>query len=66
MIIYHNADEIKKAFEKGIKIYSDNDNYIVVKDRLNQYLIECTINNYCIGLTWQDNKTLNGKLFYSK
>jgi len=66
MIIYHNADEIKKAINNNIKIYADNKSYIVIKDKIGQYLIHFINSDYYIGLTWQDNKTLNGKVFFSE
>lgn len=55
------ATEIKKAIDNGQKVYWSNSGYEVIKDNKAQYLIRCTSNNYCIGLTWQDGTTLNGK-----
>jgi hypothetical protein len=34
---------------------------MVIKDSLNQYMIKSLSNNHCIGLTWDDGMTLNGK-----
>jgi len=56
-----NLSEIKQAIENGLTVYCGNLSYVVVKDKLNQYLIKCTSNNSCIGLTWADNTTLNAK-----
>tara|TARA_R100000781_G_scaffold113020_1_gene80846 strand:+ start:305 stop:511 length:207 start_codon:yes stop_codon:yes gene_type:complete len=54
------ATEIKKAIEQGNKVFWKNTAYEVIKDSIGQYLIKCHLNNYCIGLTHKDNKTLNG------
>ena len=54
-------DEIKTALSQGKRVFHQNANYEVIRDNLGQYLIKCRLNDYCIGLTWQDGKTLNGK-----
>jgi hypothetical protein len=54
-------EEIKKAVLEGKTVHWSNTNYVVVKDNLDQWLINCPSNGYCIGLTWSDGKTLNGK-----
>ena len=56
-----NLEEIKQAIEQGKKVHWSNAGYEVIKDNIGQYLIKCTSNNHCIGLTWQDNVTMNGK-----
>jgi hypothetical protein len=56
------VNDIKKAVDNGLNVYHHNKAYKVIKDDLGQYLIYCTLNGYCIGLTWRDNKTLNGKI----
>lgn len=53
--------EIKVATEDGKKVYWKSLAYQVIKDRIGQWLINCPSNGYCIGLTWQDGITLNGK-----
>jgi len=53
--------EIKAAVEAGKAVHWSNDAYKVVKDKLGQWLIVCTLNDYTIGLTWQDGVTLNGR-----
>jgi len=53
--------EIKQAIGEGKKVYYQNLAYPVVKDSEGQYLIKCTLTNYCILLTWRDGITLNGK-----
>jgi hypothetical protein len=54
-------EEIKQALENNQRVFCGNLAYEVIKDNIGQYLIKCHINNYCIGLTWADKKTLNGK-----
>jgi hypothetical protein len=56
-----NLEEIKKAVDEGKSVYWSNRNYEVIKDKNGQYLICCSLNNSCIGLTWTDGTTLNGK-----
>jgi hypothetical protein len=55
-----NLEQIKKAIAEGKKVYWSSGLYEVIKDG-NQYLIKCSSNGHCIGLTWADGKTLNGK-----
>jgi len=55
-----NLQEIKKAIADGKKVYWSNTSYEVIKDKIDQYFIECT-NGSAIGLTWQDGTTLNGE-----
>jgi hypothetical protein len=42
-------------------VYWHNDNYEVIKDSIGQYLIHSRFNDYYIGLTHSDKKTMNGK-----
>lgn len=53
--------EIKSAIERGLTVCWSNENYQVIKDKCGQYLIKCLSNDHCIGLTWADETTLNGK-----
>ena len=53
--------EIKQAVDEGKTVHWYCEIYVVIKDSKGQYLITCVLNNYCIGLTWADGKTLNGK-----
>lgn len=55
-----NLIDIKKEVDAGNLVYWKNENYQVVKDQMDRYLILSLDNKYCIGLTWMDNKTLNG------
>ena len=55
-------EEIKKAVDNGKVVCQGQDNYVVVKNEYTgEYLIKCTTNDYAIGLTWKDGKTMNGK-----
>jgi plasmid maintenance system killer protein len=57
-----NLQQIKAAVERGERVFLGNDAYEVIQDdNLGQWLIRCSFNGYCIGLTWADGKTLNGK-----
>lgn len=55
-----NLDEIKAAVDAGQTVHWANRSYRVVKDSIGQWLIKCD-NGYCIGLTWRDGVTVNGK-----
>ena len=55
-----DLNEIKQAVDQGLTVNWCNPAYQVVKDKNNEYLIKCTLNNNFIGLTWADGKTLNG------
>jgi hypothetical protein len=46
--------EIKKHIDNGHLVTINNGAYKLIKDDLDQYLIICLSNGYCIGLT--DNK----------
>lgn len=59
---FKNAADIRQAVDQGQKVYWASLLYEVIKDSKGQYLIRCTSNNNCTGLTWQDNTTLNGKI----
>ncbi len=54
-------EEIKCAVESGKKVYWKNQNYEVIKDSIGQWLINCPMTGYCIGLTWRDGVTMNGE-----
>lgn len=55
-----NLQEIKQAIAEGKKVYWSDLSYQVIKAN-DEYLIKCNNNNHCIGLTWADGVTLNGK-----
>jgi hypothetical protein len=53
--------EIKDAVLAGKTVHWASKAYVVVKDNVGQWLIECRLNESCIGLTWSDGVTMNGK-----
>jgi hypothetical protein len=59
-----NLGQIKQAVRDGQIVCHQNENYRVVlhtfKNGDEQWLIKCLSNDYCIGLTWQDEVTMNG------
>jgi hypothetical protein len=59
------ANAIRQAVDEGKTVYAGTLAYQVIKDNIGQYLIFCTLNDYCIGLTWRDGVTLNGKVFFT-
>ena len=56
-----NAQEIRAAVEAGKTACWANRGYRVIDGGIAGYLIECQSNGHCIGLTWNDGVTLNGK-----
>lgn len=56
-----NLEQIKKAVEEGKTVHWANKAYVVIKDKVGQWFINCVNNDSAIGLTWTDGKTLNGK-----
>lgn len=54
-------EQIKAAVAAGKIVYWCNPNYQVIEDASGQYIIKCINKGYYIGLTWTDNKTLNGE-----
>ena len=63
-----NLAEIKDAVNQGKTVCWSNDSYHVIKDNIDQWLIIHLPNDSAIGLTWKDEKTMNGdeKDFYIK
>ena len=43
--------EIKQAVDDGIRVEMSNGNYVVIKDRIGQYLIKCLDNDHVVGLS---------------
>ena len=59
-------NEIKTAVDSGITVNWSNSSYVVIRHfprypDTPEYLIKCITNDHCIGLTWRNGKTLNGK-----
>jgi len=46
--------DIQTAIYNGYTVYWKNRGYEVIKDKIGQYLIKCTANSYCVGLTRSD------------
>jgi hypothetical protein len=53
-------NEIKAHVVKGHTVHYRSSLYVVENDSVGQWLIRCTANDHCIGLTWQDGVTMNG------
>lgn len=53
--------EIKQAVDEGKFVYWVHSGYKVIKDNAGQYLIQCTMNDHCIGLTNRAGTHLNGE-----
>ena len=60
-IAFMTLNEIKSSVESGERVFWKSQAYEVIKDRIGQWLLRCSINGNCIGLTWADGQTLNGK-----
>tara|TARA_R110000824_G_scaffold174477_1_gene352649 strand:- start:274 stop:495 length:222 start_codon:yes stop_codon:yes gene_type:complete len=56
-----NLEQIKATVESGKTVHWASKAYRVIKDSIGQWLIRCDINGHCIGLTWKDGVTMNGK-----
>ena len=71
MLEFESVEAIKNAVDSGKTVCWSNSNYQIVishpRSYQTEYLIKCLDNDSCIGLTWRDGKTLNGKLkdFYT-
>lgn len=54
--------EIRRAVDEGLRVHWQNQGYEVVRSSgLPSYLIRSNATGHCIGLTWADGVTLNGK-----
>ena len=57
-----NLAEIKAAVMAGKTVHWASDAYVVIyAPRIDQFLIKCSLNDNCIGLTWKDGVTMNGE-----
>ena len=55
-------EEIKCAVMNGHTVHWENEAYVVeYAPDIDDFLIRCVLNANCIGLTWQDNVTMNGR-----
>jgi len=54
--------EIKDAVLSGETVHWRSALYkVIYAEKINEFLIKCTENDTCIGLTWKDEVTMNGK-----
>ena len=60
---FKDIAEIKEAVDQGLQVRWKSHAYKVIKDSTPQYLIKCTINNHCIGLTNVKGNLLNGDIW---
>ena len=51
--------EIKEAIRSGDRVFWKQSNYEVIQDSIGQFLIRCSNNGDCIGLSSRDG-VLNG------
>jgi hypothetical protein len=54
-------DEIKAAVKAGQTVIWGNPGYRVIVDSLGQWMVRCSWNGYCFGLTHSNGVTMNGK-----
>ena len=54
-------EEIKRTINEGGRVHWHHEGYPVIKDGLGRFLICCTRNHSCWGLTWNDGVTMNEK-----
>jgi len=60
-----SLSDIETAIYNGYRVHWKNDNYLVLKDRVGQYLIKCLSNSHCVGLTRTDGSLVEDpKDFY--
>ena len=43
-------EEVKEYVDQGVPVYAESDAYVVIKDKIDQYLIKCLLNNHIVGL----------------
>ncbi len=55
-----NLQEIKNAVDSGVIVHHHHAGYRVIKGAAG-YMISNVYNNNCIGLTWRNGVTMNGK-----
>ena len=56
-----SLSEIKDAVEAGKVVHWANTGYVVIKDRLGQFLVKFTSNDNCVGLDNRYGYKLNFK-----
>lgn len=54
--------EIRRAVDEGLMVHWQSQEYEVIRSSMHPfYLIRSRATDHCIGLTWADGVTLNGK-----
>ena len=54
--------EIRRAVDEGLMVHWQNREHEVIRSSMHpSYFIRSTATGHCIGLTWADGWTLNGK-----
>jgi len=65
----NTPEEIKSAIDAGKTVYAGSGIYLAIKDTKGQYLIKCTANGSCVGLTGAEGtkyeNRLNGSDFHT-
>lgn len=62
MKVLKTPQEIKEAVNQGQTVYAGSSLYRVIKDSKEQFLIKCTINGYCVGLTGAEGTPYENRL----
>lgn len=62
MTVLNTPQEIREAVNQGKEVYAGSSLYKVIKDSKDQFLIKCTINGYCVGLTGQEGTPYENRL----
>jgi hypothetical protein len=52
-------DQIKTAVDNGQTVHWASENYVIIKDKFDQYLVHSQCNDVYWGLTHRDNVTVN-------
>ena len=55
------VSQIKTLVRYGTVVHWSSPLYTVIQDGIDQFLIMCSTNGSCVGLTHQDGETLNGE-----
>lgn len=62
MDITNSINKIKQWVDEGRIVYAKSSNYVVIKDKLGEYIIKCRSNNNIIGLHGKDGTKFEKKL----
>ena len=54
--------EILRAVEEGLLVHWQTPGYVIERQQVGRgCVIRCLATDHCIGLTWADGRTLNGR-----